>query len=69
MMKKIRGGVNAMSMRMRCLRLGCRGVKIMAGAIQERQGSVLTNRCLGKETNGERGAEKSFLTAAYMERD
>jgi len=30
MMKKIRVGVNAMSMRMRRLRLGCRGVKIMA---------------------------------------
>jgi hypothetical protein len=30
--------------------------------MQEKQGSVLTNQCLGKETNAERGAEESFLT-------
>jgi len=34
-------------------------------AIQERQCSVLTNQCLGKEKNAEppgRGTEESFLT-------
>ena len=40
---------------------GVRIVMIMA-ILQERQGSVLTNQCLGKETNAERGAKESFLT-------
>ena len=29
--------------------------------LQERQGSVLTNQCLGKKMDAERGAEKWFL--------
>ena len=44
--KKIRVGVNAM--RVRTKRLGYRG-ESRQDDVQERQGSVLTNQCLGKE--------------------
>jgi hypothetical protein len=55
-MKKIKVGVNAMSVRMK--RLGYRGGVGGWGSgsyaghtlpVQERQGSVLTNQCLGKK--------------------
>jgi hypothetical protein len=55
-----------MQMKVRTKCLGYRGVtvkkaKVMAHTLQERQGSVLTNQCLEKEMNAERGAEESFL--------
>jgi len=50
----------------RTKRLGYRGPGSQdhGRTLQERQGSVLTNQCLGtwKGTNAERGAEENFLT-------
>ena len=61
--KKVRVGVNEVRVRTKPGLQG--GVKIMvirSGLlVRERRGSVLTNQCLGKETNDERGAEESFL--------
>jgi hypothetical protein len=59
-MKKIRVGVNELGVQMK--RLGCRGESRSWSYPTERQGSVLTNQCLGKEMNCEQGAEESFLT-------
>jgi len=41
----------------------CLGYRGESGChtLQERQGSVLTNQCLGNGTNAEQGAERSFL--------
>ena len=42
--------------------LGYRGCQNHGHTLQEGQGSVLTNQCLGKKTNAGRGTEESFLT-------
>ena len=55
LMKKIRVGVITMRSG-----LQTKGSQDHGHAIQERQGSMLTNQCLGKETNAERGVEESF---------
>ena len=60
MMKKIRVGVDAMSVRTKCL--GCRAESSRSCMAMPYK-SVLTNQCLGKETNAEppgRGTEESF---------
>ena len=46
-------------MRVGTKRLGYRGSQDHGHTLQ---GSVLTNQCLGKGTNVERGAEESFVT-------
>jgi len=59
--EKVPSGRDAMSVRTKRLGHG----QDHGHAIQERQCSVLTNQCFGKETNAElsaRGTEESFLT-------
>jgi len=58
-MKRNLLGVNEMIVRTK--RLGYRERQDHGHTLQERQGSVLTNQCLGKETNAEGGAEELIV--------